>query len=308
MLEHHLDAHPQHQFEARHAAGGALGGEAEQLERRLRRRHPDERDFDRARTRHQPQHRGGDDAERAFRADEQVLEVVAGVVLLELVEVVEHAAVGEHHLDAERVRARDAVGERGGAAGIGREIAADGAGALRRQQLRIEPVDFGGGLARPLQGHAGLAGDGVGDGIDLADAVEPVERQHELAVLRRLSADQAGIAALRHDGGPGLVCELEDGRDLGDRARPQHQRRMPVEHVAHFDEIGRLRLRIGDGVLLAHDRDEAGQQIGWKELLGRLGNVHRVCSTLAFGGDYSAPAGRFPTSCARRGGPLRAGR
>ena len=29
------------------------------------------------------EHRGGDDAERAFRADEQVLQVVAGVVLLE---------------------------------------------------------------------------------------------------------------------------------------------------------------------------------------------------------------------------------
>ena len=92
--------------------------------------------------RHQPQHRGGDDAERAFGADEQVLEIVAGVVLLELVEIVQHAAVGQHHFDAERMRARDAMGERGGAAGIGREIAADGAGAFRGQQLRIEPVDL----------------------------------------------------------------------------------------------------------------------------------------------------------------------
>ena len=36
-------------------------------------------------------------------------------------------------------------------------------------------------------------------GVDLADAVEPVERQHDLAVMRDLAADQAGIAALRHD-------------------------------------------------------------------------------------------------------------
>ena len=35
-----------------------------------------------------------------------------------------------------------------------------------------------------------------------------------------------------------------------------------------------------------------------------LGHVHRVCSTVAFGADYSAPAGRFPTSWARRRGAL----
>ena len=190
---------PRHQLEAGDAARGALGREAEQIERRLRRGHADEGGLDRARPRHQAQHRGGDDAERAFGADEQVLEIVAGVVLLELVEVVQHAPVGEHHFDAERVRARDAVGERGGAAGIGREIAADGAGALRRQQLRIEPVDAGRRLARALQRDAGLAGHGVGDGIDLADAVEAVEREHDLAVMRDLPADEAGVAALRHD-------------------------------------------------------------------------------------------------------------
>ena len=69
------------------------------------------------------------------------LQVVAGVVLLQLVEVVQDAAVGQHHLEAERMRARDAVGQRRGAAGVGREVAADGAASLRRQQLRIEPVD-----------------------------------------------------------------------------------------------------------------------------------------------------------------------
>ncbi len=52
---------------------GALGRETEQLERRLRRGHADERGLHRARPRQQPQHRRGDDAERAFRADEQVL-------------------------------------------------------------------------------------------------------------------------------------------------------------------------------------------------------------------------------------------
>ena len=122
--------------------------EAEQIKRGFRRGDADERGLDRARARHEPQHRRGDDAQRAFGADEQVFQIVAGVVLLELVEVVEHASVGEHHFEAERVRARNAIGKRRGAAGIGGKIAADGAGALRGQQLRIEPVDRRGRLAR----------------------------------------------------------------------------------------------------------------------------------------------------------------
>ena len=104
--------------------------EREQRQRRFRRSHSDKSGFDRARPRHQPQHRRSNDAERAFGADEQVFQIVAGVVLLQLVEVVEDAAIGQHDFDAECVRARDAVGKRGDAARIGGEIAADRAGAF----------------------------------------------------------------------------------------------------------------------------------------------------------------------------------
>ena len=51
-------------------------------------------------------------------------------VLLELVEVVQHAAARQHHFEAERMGTRDAVRHRGDAAGIGREIAADGAASF----------------------------------------------------------------------------------------------------------------------------------------------------------------------------------
>ena len=171
----------------------------------------------------------------------------------------QHASVRKHDFDAERMRARDAMGERGGAAGIGREIAADGAGPLRGQQLRIEPVHLLRRLARALQRHAGLAGHGVGNGIDLANAIEAVEREHDLAVLGDLPADETGIAALRDDRGRRFVGELEDVGHLRDRARPQHHRCVAVEHVTHLEQVWCLRLRIGDGVLVADDRDETGQ-------------------------------------------------
>ena len=212
VFQNQLDAAPRHDLEARDVAAAALLRDTEQFERGLRRSNAGKGGLDRARPRHQAQHRRGDDAERAFGADEQVFQVVAGIVLFQLVEIVEHAAVGQHHFETERVRARDAVGQCSRAAGIGGKIAADGAGAFRRQELRIEPVDCGRGFARALQGDAGLAGDGVRGRIDLADAVEPVERQHDLVVVRNLPADQAGIAALRHDRRFRRVGEFEDRR------------------------------------------------------------------------------------------------
>ena len=54
-------------------------------QRALRIGEADEGGGARARPREQLQRRGGDDAERPFGADEQVLEVVAGVVLAQLV-------------------------------------------------------------------------------------------------------------------------------------------------------------------------------------------------------------------------------
>ena len=51
---------------------------------------------------HQPQRRGGDDAQRPLRADQQLLEVVAAIVLLQRRQPVVDRAVGQHRLDARR--------------------------------------------------------------------------------------------------------------------------------------------------------------------------------------------------------------
>ena len=196
------------QLEARRGAVGALLHEMEERQRRVRRRHPDERGLDGLRRGKQLQHRGGDDTERAFGADEEVLEIVAGVVLLELVEKVQHATIRQHDFDTHHEVAGDAIGERVGAAGIGGEIAADGAAALGAQRQRKQAVGVGGRLLRLRQHHARLAGHGVRRDIDLADAVEPGQRQHHLAVERDLAADEPGIAALGHDRGRGGIGEL----------------------------------------------------------------------------------------------------
>jgi hypothetical protein len=116
----------------------------------------------------------GDDAERSFRTDEEIAQVVTGVVLFELVEVVHDAPIGQHHFEAERMRTCDAMGERSRAARIGRKVTADGAASLRGQELRVETVHVRRRLPRLLQCAAGFDNDRVGHRIDFADFVHPV--------------------------------------------------------------------------------------------------------------------------------------
>src|SRR6516162_5803097 len=93
MTEHELDTLARHDLEARDVAAALLLRDAEKFEGRFRRGDAGEGGLERTRPRNEAQHRRGDDAERALGADEQVFQVVAGIVLLQLVEVVEHAAV-----------------------------------------------------------------------------------------------------------------------------------------------------------------------------------------------------------------------
>jgi hypothetical protein len=94
-------------------------------------------------------------------------------------------------------------------------------------------------------------------------------RFNDLVVEGDLAADQAGIAALRHDRRLGLVGEFEDRGDFGDRSRPQHHGRVAAEQIAHLHQVGRLRLRILDGEFVADDGDETGQQFGADGFGGR---------------------------------------
>ena len=136
-------------------------------------------------------------------------------------------------------------------------------------QLPSAPSDSGnsrstsaGALLRDLQHHAGLAGHGVGGGIDLADLVQPPQRDDHLAIVRGLAADQAGIAALRHQRDLVLAGELADRGHFRRRARPQHQRRAAVKQVALLGDVGRDIGGIGHRIFVADDGAKFCDQLG----------------------------------------------
>ena len=68
-------------------------------------------------------------------------------------------AVGQHDLEAEHQLAGHAVAQHRGAAGVGREVAADRAAALGAQRHREEPVDLLGRGLHVGQHDAGVDGD-----------------------------------------------------------------------------------------------------------------------------------------------------
>ncbi|MNS91422.1 hypothetical protein D3C72_1255140 [compost metagenome] len=86
------------------------------------------------------QRRRRDDAQRALGSDEQLLQVIAGVVLAQALQAVEHLTVGHDGLDAQHQVAHHAVAQDGGAAGIGRDDAADGGRAFGSQAEGEEAV------------------------------------------------------------------------------------------------------------------------------------------------------------------------
>src|SRR6185312_10104896 len=98
----------------------------------LRRVHRAKRRLVARRLRKELERRRGDDPERPFGADQEILEIVAGVVLLEGIEPVVEPAVGQYSLDPEAELSRIAIGQHLHAAGVGAEDAADARRALAR--------------------------------------------------------------------------------------------------------------------------------------------------------------------------------
>ena len=130
MAERDIVGAAPYQFEARDRGPEALAGPSQKRERILEALETDERGRPGARIWKEAERSGGDDAERSFGADEQALQVVAGVVLAQLAQGVDDAPVGENGFDAGDEVARIAIGDDGDAARIGRNVAADGAGSF----------------------------------------------------------------------------------------------------------------------------------------------------------------------------------
>ncbi|MNZ91458.1 hypothetical protein D3C78_1104450 [compost metagenome] len=221
-------------FKGRQARTTAALEHAQYVQRRLRavRRHPG---HGVARGQGmQLEHGGGDDAQRAFGANEQLLEVVARVVLAQTAQRGVDAAVGQHGLDAQREVAHIAVAQHGRAAGVGREIAADLARTFGAYAQREQAPGFFGRGACGLQRDAGLQRHGVVDDVELLHLVHAAQIEHHGVAggVGHGAAHQRSVAALGHDRHVVRKAQGQHGADLLGGGRQHDGQRLAVVELA----------------------------------------------------------------------------
>ncbi len=263
MAQGEVETEARKQFEGHATLRRRVLHPCEQAQRRIHVRHRGERGFGLARPGMQPQHGRGDHAQRALGADKKLLQVVAGVVLAQPAQPVPQAAVGQHRLQSQDLFARRAVAQHVQPARIGGEVAADLAGAFRRQAQREQPVRVGRGLLEVGEDAARFHGHGVVARVQLPDAVEPARAQDDAGAVGqgRAPAHEAGVPALGHHGHARGGAR---GDDLGERvcrARLDEAARRTVVAFAPVDEARRQGRRVGDHVARAHDGRERGGEV-----------------------------------------------
>ena len=160
----------------------------------------------------------GGDAEGALGADEEAGHVVA-LRLAGATAQPHDLAVGQDHLEAEHVVHRHPVLEGVRAAGVVRDIAADGAGLLARGIGRVVEAL---GSHRPREVEVDQARLDHGDlvvVVHLEHAVHPHQRDHEAALGGETSSREPRARAAGHEGQRFPVGELHD------RPRPARRTR-----------------------------------------------------------------------------------
>ena len=141
-------------------------------------------------------------------------EVVARGVLDQAIVAAQHIAGAGHHRQPGDPIAGEAVADHPDAAGVGGDVAANLAGAGRREIHRIEqPPLLGKGLQRAGH-HARLAARQPLGRVEAENPVHAVEGHHHLALLRNRPAGQARAAAGGHQRKPFRVRQPHQGNHL----------------------------------------------------------------------------------------------
>ena len=181
-------------------------------------------------------------------------------------------AVGEHDLHLQHVVGGEAVLQAVRAAGVLRDVAADGADLLAGRVGRVvEPVR-GGGLGDLEVVDAGLEHRAPVLDVDLEDAAQLLHRDHDAVGDGHRAAREAGARAARHERHPVLRAEPDRARDLLGVAGEHDERR-------HLPEPGEAVALVAAQTHLIGDHAVLRQQIG--ELPDHLGFDHQPPPRLA---------------------------
>ena len=202
----------------------------------------------------------GDDAQGAFRADQQLLEVETAVVLLERHQCIENGTIGQDSLKAQNLRSHRSVAQHLRAAGIGRDQPADRGRTLAAQRERKAQAAGLDGLMQGLQDDASLAGRLTGIGINAGDPVHSSQRKDDgaTALVRRRPSGHSRIAALRHDRNAMRGAQPDQRGNLCRRGWRGHAKRPPGIATAPIGQPGFNEIRVQRKAARAEQIDRRG--------------------------------------------------
>ncbi len=206
----------------------------------VERSHHDLRDFG---LRNQFECHFGDDYQQTFRADREGEQIEAGRVERRAAED-DFFAVDRVAAQAEHVVHGEPVFEAVHAARIFRDVAADRAGDLRGRIGRVVKAERRGRLGHGEIAHARFDARGAGERIDVEDAVQLRQRQHEAVGARHRAARQSGARAARDDGYFQFMTDAQHVADLRPRLRQRDGERQLAERrqAVAFERRRLLRL------------------------------------------------------------------
>ena len=245
------------------------------------------------RQRAQAQQHAGDHAQRALGADEELLEVIARVVLEHGAQHGQHRAVGQHHFQAQHLLAHHAVLQHAIAAGIGGHVATDLAAAARAQVHAERQSRVHGGFLHGLQRGPGLHRHGGGAGVDGFDRRHALQRQRHTVGAGHGGAGQAGQAALGHHGHAVLVAQAQGGADVFGAAGADQGQRSDGGRAAPVGVVAR-----GHGIAGQDRFGTQGLAQGLQKFLGGHDSTFHCPHCAA----ASHPAPAAPVIANRQGG------
>ena len=200
----------------------------------------------------------GDDAERAFAADNRADQVGPRRILGRPADL-HDLAVGRDQLHAQHVVDRDAILERVRPAGIRGHVAADRARPLARRIGRVVKAGARQVLVQRRVHDARLDHGVAIAQIHFQNVAHPREHDHHAAAHRQAAAGQARAGPARHKRHAVLVAELHDRRNFARRFRKHgHDRAVLFDHKRIALVNGQIRM----GIQHALRAEKAAKWIG----------------------------------------------
>ena len=239
MLGQKLQPLPMDQFKGRDHARRPRLSHRQELQRPFGRRHRQKGRRHAGRARKQPQGGGGDDTQCALGPNHQMAQIIAGVILAQSLQPVQHTSIGQNRFDPQTQIARIAIAQHVYPTRIGGQDAPHPRRAFRGERQGKEPVNLFRLSLHRGHHHASLDHQSVLRWVSRAHSGHPLQRQDQghWPPLHDLPAHKPRAAAHWHNANPRCRTGAHHLGHLCRGSWPRHNTRHALPAPARLFQI-----------------------------------------------------------------------